>query len=202
MTTPAAAGFTWDDFVALDDEDRRELIDGELVEVEVPTWKHEDVVAMLCYFLTAWSMAGHGGRALASGYKVRISERRGVMPDVQFYRRGNDAPRGQEHGLVEGRPDLVVEVVSPTGRRYDRVKKLAWCAQKGSRSTGWSIPRRARSSSYASRARATPSWRPSQRLRSSVPPASRVSSSRSRSCGRDPSDPRLVPPARSTSRRS
>jgi Uma2 family endonuclease len=130
MTTPAA-GFTWDDFVAPDDEDRRELIDGELVEVEVPTWKHEDVVAMLCYFLTAWSMAGHGGRALASGYKVRISERRGVMPDVQFYRRGNDAPRGQEHGLVEGRPDLVVEVVSPTGRRYDRVKKLAWCAQKG-----------------------------------------------------------------------
>jgi Uma2 family endonuclease len=131
MSTPAMAGHTWADFVALDEDDLRELIDGELVEVEVPTARHEDIVILLGHFLTAWAEAGHGGRARASGYKLRISERRGVMPDLQFYRRGNDAVRGQEQGLVDGRPDLVIEVVSPTSRRYDRVKKLAWYAQKG-----------------------------------------------------------------------
>jgi Uma2 family endonuclease len=132
MPSPAAAApYTWDDFVALDEDDRRELIDGELVEVEVPRSNHERVVAALCFFLRAWIEAGNGGQVLASGYKVRISERRGVMPDVQFYARGNDALLDQDDGLVRGRPDLVVEVISPSSQRYDRVTKLRWYAQLG-----------------------------------------------------------------------
>jgi Uma2 family endonuclease len=133
MPSPAAsAPYTWDDFVALGEDDLRELIDGELVEVEVPKRQHERIVARLCFFLTGWADAGHGGEALSSGYKVRISERRGVMPDVQFYARGNEnEPLEQEDGLVRGRPDLVVEVVSPSSQRYDRVTKLRWYAQLG-----------------------------------------------------------------------
>lgn len=73
-STHAAAPYTWDDFIALDEDDLRELIDGELVEVEVPTDTHEYIVTRLCSALTVWSDAGHGGRALASGYKVRVSE--------------------------------------------------------------------------------------------------------------------------------
>jgi len=46
MSTPAAsAPCTWDDFVALEEDDLRELIDGELMEVEVPTALHETIVA-------------------------------------------------------------------------------------------------------------------------------------------------------------
>jgi len=131
--TPSAANarYTWDDFIALDDEDRRELIDGELVEIEVPTFVHEEIVAGLVYFLRAWVEVGHGGRVVGSGYKVRVSDRRGVMPDVQFYRAGNDAPVAQQQGLVSGRADLVVEIISPSSGRYDRVKKLRWYAQLG-----------------------------------------------------------------------
>jgi Uma2 family endonuclease len=53
------------------------------------------------------------------------------MPDVQFYRRDNEAARDQDTGLVRGRPDLVIEVLSPSSRRYDRVKKLRWYGQLG-----------------------------------------------------------------------
>jgi len=131
MPSPAAAApYTWDDFVALDEDDRRELIDGELVEVEVPRRKHEQIVGMLVFFLVAWAEGGRGG-VLPSGYKLRVSDRRGVMPDVQFYRQGNDAALDQEDGLVRGRPDLVVEVISPSSQRYDRVTKLRWYAQLG-----------------------------------------------------------------------
>jgi Uma2 family endonuclease len=123
--------YTWDDFVALQEDDLRELIDGELVEVEVPTSHHEKLVAALVYFLQTWVEAGHGGCVLASGYKVRVSDRRGAMPDVQFYRADNDAWREQQQGLVRGRPDLVVEIVSPSSGRYDRVTKLRWYARLG-----------------------------------------------------------------------
>jgi Uma2 family endonuclease len=130
-SSAASAPYTWDDFSALGEDDLRELIDGELVEVEVPTCSHEEVVASLVYFLRAWIERGNGGRVLGAGYKVRISDRRGVMPDVQFYRAGNRAASEQQQGLVHGQPDLVVEVVSPTSRRFDRVTKLRWYAQRG-----------------------------------------------------------------------
>ena len=43
-SSAASAPYTWDDFVALEEDDLRELIDGELVEVEVPTKLHEYIV--------------------------------------------------------------------------------------------------------------------------------------------------------------
>jgi Uma2 family endonuclease len=122
--------YTWDDFVALDEDDLRELIDGELVEVEVPTKAHERIAFLIAHFLEAWAEPRDAGKTLGSGYKVRISDKRGVMPDVQFYRAGN-FPKGQDQGLVDGRPDLVVEVTSPSSVRYDRVTKLTWYARIG-----------------------------------------------------------------------
>ncbi len=122
--------YSWDDFVALDDDDRRELIDGELVEVEVPNKIHEYIVAVLIGYMWTWARK-HGGLPLGSGYKVRIDAHRGVMPDVQFFRAGNPDAVGQDVALEHGRPDLAVEIISPSSRRYDRVKKLEWYARIG-----------------------------------------------------------------------
>jgi Uma2 family endonuclease len=92
ITPPPA---TWEDFLALGEDDPRELIDGRLVEVDVPTERHEFVVASLIAALSQWTRK-HGGRELASGYKVKVSETRGVMPDVQLYR------KGRRRGGVQG----------------------------------------------------------------------------------------------------
>jgi Uma2 family endonuclease len=123
--------YTWDDFVALEEDDLRELIDGELVEVEVPTKLHEYIVWMLSGYLWNWAQPRGAGIGLASGFKVRITERRGVMPDLQFFRSANPASRGNAVALVSGHPDLAVEIVSESSRRYDRMTKLAWYASIG-----------------------------------------------------------------------
>jgi Uma2 family endonuclease len=120
--------YTWDDFVALPDDDRRELIDGELVEVEVvPGQIHEFIVLILGSYLVAYARR-RGGRALASGYTVRVSDRRGVMPDIQYFARGNEPDESQDSGLADGRPDVAVEILSPSSRRYDRIVKLEYYA--------------------------------------------------------------------------
>jgi Uma2 family endonuclease len=124
--------YTWDDFVRLEEDDRRELIDGELVEVEVPTELHEYIVFMLSYFLAHWARPRRAGYGVVSGFKVRISERRGVMPDLQFFRRGNPAAGPIDRvALEDGRPDLAVEIVSPSSARYDRMTKLGYYASIG-----------------------------------------------------------------------
>src|SRR5260221_12263296 len=130
VAIPEPGPYTWEDFIALDEDDLRELIDGELVEVEVPTKAHERIGVLITYFLEAWADPRDAGMTLGAGYKIRVTDKRGVMPDAQFYRAGNE-PRGQEQGLVDGRPDLVVEISSPSSVRYDRVKKLAWYASIG-----------------------------------------------------------------------
>jgi Uma2 family endonuclease len=122
--------YTWDDFVALEEDDLRELIDGELVEVEVPKPEHERLVARLIFHLEGWAEAHGGGTTFGSGYKIRITNTRGVMPDVQFFRAGR-VRRGQGQGISQGHPDLAVEIVSPSSVRYDRVVKMNWYASIG-----------------------------------------------------------------------
>ena len=124
-----AAEYTWDDFLALPEDDRRELVDGDLLELEMPTWLHEHIVMCMGFYLKAWGME-HGAVVLGSAYKVRINTWRGFMPDVQLYLKDNPH-RGQEQGLAEGRPDLVVEVISPTSRRHDRLTKVDGYARIG-----------------------------------------------------------------------
>lgn len=125
---PTSARYTWREFVALPDHDRRELIDGQLLEIDVPTELHEWVVATLVRLLGAWAMTRRTGIVLASGYKVRIRDDRGFMPDAQFFRRGRLVP---SEGLDAGAPDLAVEVISRTSGRYDRSDKLQGYAEIG-----------------------------------------------------------------------
>ncbi len=120
----------WETYVTLSDDDKRELVDGVLVEVDMPTEQHEHTVGLLVYFLNAWARPRKAGRVLPSGYKIRISDDRAVMPDVQFYRTENLGVLSQQ-GLTQGHPDLVIEVVSDISKRYDRVVKLGWYASIG-----------------------------------------------------------------------
>lgn len=115
--------YTWRDFIDLDEDDPRELLDGRLVEIEVPTLTHEKIVKELTFSLEQWARPRNAGLVLGSGYKVRINDKRAWMPDAQFYRAGN-SPAGQEQGLERGHPDLVIEVISPTSRSKDSVRKL------------------------------------------------------------------------------
>lgn len=121
-------GVTWSDFIALPDDDRRELIGGRLKELEMPTDLHEHIVVMLSHFLTLWRKAGGGGRVLASGYKVRIRDDQAFMPDVQYFKSGRVVPK---QGLIEGGPDLAVEIISPSSVHYDQVEKLEGYASIG-----------------------------------------------------------------------
>ena len=104
---PAEAPYRWEDFVALDEDDLRELVDGRLVEIDVPTGLHEWIVVEVGRHLGNWAHTHRAGFVLGSGYKVRIRHDRGVMPD------------------------LAVEVVSPGSARFDCGTKRAWYASIG-----------------------------------------------------------------------
>lgn len=107
----------------LDEDVSGELVDGVVVEEEMPTVLHELVVGWLIATVRAW-LTGRGGLVGGSEFKLAVSERRGRKPDVVVYLPGRPRP-ALRASLVDIPPTIVVEVVTPTPRdaRRDRVEK-------------------------------------------------------------------------------
>jgi len=113
---------TIEDWAALPEDTEGELVDGRLVEEEMPDAIHESIVMELALRLSAWARPGDG-RVYGSELKLRISARRGRKPDLSLYL---DGRRPEARGAVATLPDVIIEVVSPRPRdgTRDRVEKV------------------------------------------------------------------------------
>ncbi len=121
-----------EEWAAMPEDEPGELVDGRLVEEEVPGYAHELIVGWLIHMLRTW-LVPRKGFVGGSDAKFAVTPRRGRKPDVSAYLPGSRKPSSA--GLVRIPPDIMVEVVSPTPRdgRRDRVEKLREYAAFGVR---------------------------------------------------------------------
>ena len=120
------------EWAALPEDEPGELVDGQLVEEEMPTYIHERIVAWLILAVGTWG-AQRGALVAGSGAKFAVAADRGRMPDVTIYLRGDRRP--QPTGLIDAPPTIAIEIVSATPRdqRRDRIEKLEEYARFGIR---------------------------------------------------------------------
>jgi len=115
-------GWTVDD---LPEELRCELVDGTLVVPPLPELRHDEAAGALMELLLRAGLPPHLRVLLARG--VRFDRGNYRVPDLLVYRRA-----ASTKGVIE--PEdvaLVVEVVSPSSLRTDRVDKPAQYAASG-----------------------------------------------------------------------
>lgn len=114
---------TEDEWAALEEDASGELVDGLLVEEEMPDVAHEVVVFWLSAMLAAW-IARHGGIAGGSGAKFVLRGGRGRRPDLFVFLPSSRKP--PRRGAVRVPPDVMVEVISgsPQDVRRDRLEKM------------------------------------------------------------------------------
>lgn len=120
------ADYIWE---APDDDNRYEVIEGELYVSPAPSWAHQSALSMLFGYLWQHITPRGLGRIVFAPTGVVLDEHNGVEPDLLFISRERldiISRRG-----VEGVPDLVVEALSPSTRRRDRGVKMRRYAASG-----------------------------------------------------------------------
>jgi Uma2 family endonuclease len=115
------AKLTFEDFLLFpDDGKQHELIDGEHFVTPAPHLRHQRVSQNLFVLLHAHVRENGLGQVFYAPVDVVLTPFDVVEPDLLFVATGRLAILGAN---VEGAPDLVVEILSPSTRRRDEVLK-------------------------------------------------------------------------------
>jgi Uma2 family endonuclease len=101
---------------------RYEVIDHHLVVTPGPSRQHQRTVGELFYRLMGFVKANELGELFTGPFDILLAEGDYLEPDILFVR-SDHAGLVSDRG-VEGPPDLVVEVASPSTAHRDRGIKL------------------------------------------------------------------------------
>ena len=122
---------TYEDYRNTPDDERWELLNGELVMAPSPKTTHQEISGNLFFLLRLFVGQMALGRVFVAPLDVVLSDRNVLQPDVLF------VSSQREHIITEdniqGAPDLVVEVLSPSTASRDWRIKLDLYAQHGVR---------------------------------------------------------------------
>ncbi len=114
VTTPR---LTYQDYANLEGDERYELLDGELILVGSPNRDHQSVNLRLASRMLSFVDENDLGWVYGAPFDVLFTDTDVVQPDILFI------SREREHILtpanVQGAPDLIVEILSPSSSTRD-----------------------------------------------------------------------------------
>jgi len=121
---------TYEDYLSMpNDRNRYEILGGELVVTPSPSFGHQKVSRNLEFVLFAYIKQHNLGEIIDAPMDVILDETTVVQPDIIFIakdRYGIIKKRG-----IEGSPDLLIEILSPSSLRFDKISKMQIYAKYG-----------------------------------------------------------------------
>jgi len=115
--------YTLADYYALPEDVRAELIDGELIYMEAPSFEHQFFLSELIFLFTAYIKEHHGKcLVLPAPLDVQLDcdDRTMMQPDIVI----SCEKERRTNRCIYGAPDLAVEITSPSTRKRDYAKKM------------------------------------------------------------------------------
>ncbi len=136
MALPAEkTRYTFADVLSWDEDERIEIIDGEAFMMATPSRIHQEISGELFRQLANF-LEGKQCRVYPAPFGVRLFARDGdgpedvdtlVEPDISVV---CDRSKLDQHGC-KGAPEMVIEILSPSTLRHDRLVKLNLYDQAG-----------------------------------------------------------------------
>lgn len=121
----------YDEYFSLPEGAPYQLIAGELVMTLSPIPLHQSISLELSLQFVVFVKKKQLGYVFAAPLDVSIDEENVFQPDILFIRKENENIIGKT--MIEGAPDLVVEILSPSTAYYDLRKKFRVYEKSGVR---------------------------------------------------------------------
>ena len=121
--------FTYEDYLNAPEDKRYELLDGELVPIPTPGERHQSISILLGSKLVQFAYENSLGRVYHAPFDVVLSDVDVVQPDLLFV--SNERSHIITPANIQGAPDLVVEILSPSTAERDRTFKRTLYANHG-----------------------------------------------------------------------
>jgi Uma2 family endonuclease len=130
--TPARARLSAEDYIASPQSAHKsDLIEGVFVMASPASVEHEDVQYFIGTTMRNFVTARRLGLVAGPNMAYRLSDDNVYQPDVSFLHGDRLHLAGEVY--VYGAPDLAVEIISPSSRRYDAFEKRINYARAGVR---------------------------------------------------------------------
>lgn len=129
--------YTFADVLTWDESERVEIINGEAFMMAPPSRRHQEISGELFGQLRDY-LKGKNCKVYHAPFAVRLFEENGdypedvdtmVEPDISVV---CDPGKLDEYGC-KGAPDLIIEILSPSTRRHDRMTKFELYRRAGVR---------------------------------------------------------------------
>ena len=131
LPNPRGVKLTYDDFVLFPDDGlRHELIDGEHYVTPSPNTKHQKIVVTLAARIFNWVEEHNASKIFVAPFDVVFTKFDVVEPDV-VYMSNERAAEVLTDANIQGVPELVVEIGSPSTRKRDETVKRALYERAG-----------------------------------------------------------------------
>ena len=130
--TPKKRPCTYEDYIKLPEGAPYQLIGGELVMTPSPTPYHQKVSKRLEFMIYEYvERKNQLGEVYAAPLDVCLEEEETYQPDIIFI--SKERLQIIKENMVEGAPDLVIEILSPSSAYYDLRHKKTIYARHGVR---------------------------------------------------------------------
>ena len=113
----AKAKYTYEDYLNTPEGERYELIDGELILVASPSEEHQFASVKLVSLMHPYANERDLGWVFHAPFDIVFSDTEVVQPDVMFISKERENIRTGAN--VQGAPNLVVEILSPSSVSRD-----------------------------------------------------------------------------------
>lgn len=113
--------WTYDEYYKFNDNNRYEVLNGELIMVPAPDSNHQRISRNIEFKIFGLLKKHSIGEVFNAPYDVILDDKSIVQPDILLVL-NNNKDKIKKRGFF-GVPDLIVEIISPSSRYRDTVQK-------------------------------------------------------------------------------
>jgi Uma2 family endonuclease len=121
--------YTYEDYLKTPDDERYELIEGELLMTPSPVTKHQMISREIGFELIKFVKENNLGEVFYAPYDVYLDNENVLQPDIIFISKERLNIIGEKN--IQGAPDLLIEIISESTAYRDLVQKKKLYAKFG-----------------------------------------------------------------------